>query len=118
MVFGSFFWENDYDAVLKAGEGGHKEINRTNIQKEQIKEMLKTELVQRQLRLLHFRNTFPAFGFDSNLSVLVKEGGYIKLIWDKEGYTATLEANLVEHSFCVYGKNSKNMEIFKMICNH
>jgi len=113
-----FSGKNDYDAVLKAGEGGHKEINRTNIQKEQIKEMLKTEHVQRQLRLLHFRNTFPAFGFDSNLSVLVKEGGYIKLIWDKEGYTATLEANLVEHSFCVYGKNSKNMEIFKMICNH
>ena len=39
---------NDCEAVARAGEGGHKEINRTNLTKVQIAEALEKPVVKKQ----------------------------------------------------------------------
>lgn len=51
-----FAGKNDHEAVKRAGAGGHKEINRTNLSAAQIEELMKTDIVKEQLKLLHFRN--------------------------------------------------------------
>ena len=47
-----FAGKNDHEAVKRAGAGGHKEINRTNLTTEQMGEALKKPIVARQLELL------------------------------------------------------------------
>jgi len=90
--------KNDYAAVEKAGPAGHKEINRTNLKLEQACKKLKKNVVSRQLSLLRFRNSFPAFGFDAKLEVLNSDPEVLKLCWEKNGYKATLEANMKDYS--------------------
>ncbi len=91
--------KNDYEAVKQAGAGGHKEINRTNLTLEQVQEELKRDIVCKQLSLLRFRNEFPAFGFDAKLQVLETKKHVLKLCWEKNGFSAILEANLKNFSF-------------------
>ena len=44
-----FAGKNDHEAVQRAGESGHKEINRTNLSGDQIAEGLKKDVVQKRL---------------------------------------------------------------------
>lgn len=64
-----FAGKNDHEAVKRAGEGGHKEINRTNLTGVQIEQALQTEVVQKQLELLRFRSTCKAFTEDADIQV-------------------------------------------------
>jgi sucrose phosphorylase len=91
--------KNDHAAVEKAGPAGHKEINRTNLTLEQANIALEKNVVRQQLSLLKFRSTFPAFGFDSKLKVLYSKKHELKLCWENNGCTATLEANLKDYSW-------------------
>ncbi len=93
-----FAGKNDHEAVKRAGAGGHKEINRTNLTLEQIEEALKKDVVKEQLRLLSFRNTNPAFGFDSNLSIDL-DGSVMTFTWEKDGHKAVLEADFADYSY-------------------
>jgi sucrose phosphorylase len=87
-----FAGKNDMEAVKRAGAGGHKEINRTNILPEEITERLKKPVVSRQLELLRLRNTCPAFGFDAEF--LSKcEGSKLEMCWKKDGYEAKLNVD-------------------------
>ena len=56
-----FAGSNDYEAVKRAGAGGHKEINRTNFTQKDIQSGLEKEVVKKQLEMLKFRKEFPAF---------------------------------------------------------
>jgi sucrose phosphorylase len=93
--------KNDHAAVEKAGPSGHKEINRTNVALEVACEGLKRNVVSRQLSLLRFRNSFPAFGFDGRLEILTSNPEIFKLRWENNGCAATLEANLKEYRFTI-----------------
>ncbi|MBQ8031167.1 MAG: glycosidase [Butyrivibrio sp.] len=93
-----FAGKNDHEAVKIAGAGGHKEINRTNLSKEQIMEALKKDVVKKQLELLRFRNTNPAFGFDSELNIS-SEGSVMTFTWKKDGHEATLRADFSDYSY-------------------
>ncbi|MBE5822652.1 MAG: glycosidase [Butyrivibrio sp.] len=93
-----FAGKNDHEAVKRAGAGGHKEINRTNLSKEQIMEALKKDVVKKQLELLRFRNTNPAFGFDSELNIS-SEGSVMTFTWKKDGHEATLRADFSDYSY-------------------
>lgn len=97
-----FAGSNDYEAVKKAGAGGHKEINRTNLPLEQIEARMALPVVQEQIRLLRFRNTFPAFGFNSEFTVKHQNSG-IWMCWSREGYRAELTADLSDAGFTVQG---------------
>lgn len=44
-----FAGKNDHEAVRRAGESGHKEINRTNLSASDIREALKRMLLQSSL---------------------------------------------------------------------
>jgi sucrose phosphorylase len=107
-----FAGKNNYEAVKLAGESGHKEINRTNLNAEDIIEGLKKKVVQEQLNLLRFRNTCNAFGFESKLTVLESDQSLLKLCWEKDGYEAALEANLVTFDFVIRGTNDIGEQIF------
>lgn len=93
-----FAGKNDYKAVEMAGSGGHKEINRTNITKEQAEEALKQDIVKKQLELLHFRNTCQAFGFDAELEVN-GDGSFLEFKWSKNGVEAVLKADFATYRY-------------------
>jgi sucrose phosphorylase len=98
-----FAGKNDYEAMERAGVGGHKEINRTNLSGAQIKEKLDEDVVQKQIELLRFRNTFPAFGFDSQFVVEVS-GTSLKMSWSKDGYEAVLDADMDTCEYRISGR--------------
>ncbi len=104
--------KNDHAGVEKAGPGGHKEINRTNLGLEQALSSLKKDVVKKQLELLKFRNTFPAFGFDAKLEIIESEVEILKLEWQNNAYTASLEANLKDYSFSISAKDENNVEMY------
>ncbi|MEN6595149.1 MAG: hypothetical protein ABFC31_09445, partial [Clostridiaceae bacterium] len=68
----------------------------------------------RQLELLRFRNSFPAFGFDSTLRVSQQEEQSLDFVWQKEGYTATLSVDLCALSFTVSGTDPSGNTVFTM----
>lgn len=90
---------NNHEAVEKAGSGGHKEINRTNLTLEQVQEGLAKKVVQEQLSLLRFRNTCPAFGFEAKLTILPSESHILRISWENNGCRATLEADLKNFTY-------------------
>ncbi|ERI92265.1 putative sucrose phosphorylase [Clostridiales bacterium oral taxon 876 str. F0540] len=101
-----FAGKNNHEAVEKAGSGGHKEINRTNLSLEQVEEGLEKKVVQEQLELLRFRNTCPAFGFDAKLTILPSEAHILKLQWENNGCKAILEADLKNYSYKISNDGS------------
>ncbi len=95
-----FAGKNDHEAVKRAGAGGHKEINRTNLTVDQIKDAMDKDVVKKQLELLRFRNTCPAFGFDAKLDVTV-DGTVMKFVWENDGHKATLNADFSDYSYTI-----------------
>ena len=88
-----FCGKNDYEAVKRAGKDGHKEINRTNLTKQQIEDGLKNPVVQKQLELLKLRYSHPAFDFDSKVE-FTGEGNKFTIKWTKDDNTIQLDCDL------------------------
>lgn len=105
-----FAGSNDYEALKKAGSGGHKEINRTNLSIDEVKEALEKDVVQKQLDLIRFRNEYPAFGFDAKVRVIPSKSHVLKLCWEKADYKTTLEANLKSYDYIITKKYKDNKE--------
>ena len=97
-----FCGKNDHEAVRRAGPGGHKEINRTNIPPEAIDGLLQNPCVLEQLDLLRLRSTHPAFGFDSELEI-GGEGSTLELTWRKGGEWVSLHADLDKTTYSITG---------------
>lgn len=97
-----FCGKNDHEAVRRAGPGGHKEINRTNIPPEAIDGLLQNPCVLEQLDLLRLRSTHPAFGFDSELET-GGEGSTLELTWRKGGEWVSLHADLAKATYSITG---------------
>ena len=95
-----FAGKNDHEAVKRAGAGGHKEINRTNLTAEQMEEALKKPVVARQLELLRFRSTCPAFAKESRITVN-SDGNKMEFTWENDGYQAKLMADLKTFEFAI-----------------
>ena len=95
-----FAGKNDHEAVKRAGEGGHKEINRTNLSVEQINEMLTKEVVKKQLELLQFRNTHKAFSFDSAITTSASDNT-MTIRWQKDNNYAELNVNFADYSYTI-----------------
>lgn len=82
--------ENDYEAVKNTGEG--REINRHNFSLEEIEESLQKEVVQRLLKLIRFRNEYPAFSGDFKVLDCAKDE--VRLSWQKDDKYCTLVIDL------------------------
>jgi len=94
-----FAGTNDYKAADRAGVGGHKEINRTNLSMKDIQAGLKKKVVQQQLEIIRLRNTSKAF--QGKVEFLKTSKEQINIRWTKEGAFAQLEANLKTHEFSI-----------------
>ena len=96
-----FAGKNDHAAVERAGSGGHKEINRTNLTAADVAEGLRRDVVRRQLELLRFRNAHPAFGWDAACTLHETEPSRLRITWERAGATATLDADLEAGTFAI-----------------
>lgn len=97
-----FAGSNDYEAVNKAGVGGHKEINRTTLSRLDIEEGLQKAVVQKQLEMIRLRNRSKAFSGQVSFKESTDE--QINIIWQNEGEYAQLEGNLKTYDFSIrYG---------------
>ena len=90
--------ENDYEAVRKAGSGGHKEINRSNLTAEQAEAALRKDIVKKQLSLLKLRNSHPAFSQNADIDVRT-DGPVLCITWSRGDDRASLTADLSSKGF-------------------
>ena len=107
-----FAGKNNLAAVEKAGSGGHKEINRTNLTASDISEGLAKAVVQQQLELLRFRRTCPAFGFDAACTVAETAPDRLSITWTNKGHTASLEADLSAGTFAIKAVDAAGADTF------
>lgn len=109
-----FAGKNDHEAVARAGAGGHKEINRTNLTAAQIEQALGKPVVQRQLELLKWRNRFAAFGFEAEMEFSCPEPHRVRIVWRREPCTACLEADLRTADFRITAQDETGTCCFAM----
>jgi len=94
-----FAGANDYAAADRGGTGGHKEINRTTLSRDDVAQGLKRVVVQDQLRLLRLRNGSSAF--DGTLEIGPSDGQTLDLTWRNGQVWARLTADLVDLTFTI-----------------
>ena len=78
--------ENDQESAKISGEG--RDINRHNYTLNEIDQAVKKDVVQRLLKLIRFRNDYPAFNGD--FTVLDSGPGEVNLAWRKDEKQCTL----------------------------
>lgn len=100
-----FAGKNDYEAVKRAGAGGHKEINRTNLTVKEMEDGLQSDIVQKQLEILRFRSTFDAFSKDSEFEMKCA-GSKIFMEWKNNNSHAVLEGDLSSCEFNIIAKEN------------
>lgn len=93
-----FAGKNDHEAVKRAGASGHKEINRTNLTSDEIKDALKREVVRKQIEMIRFRNTCKAFDEGAKISVEEKNG-ILRITWSKDGFSAELMVDFINGGY-------------------
>ena len=82
--------ENDYESVKATGE--NREINRHNFTLEEIENSLEREVVRRLVKLIKFRNEYPAF--HGNFKMLDAPEDKIYLSWQKNDKYCALFVDL------------------------
>ncbi len=103
-----FAGANNYAAADKGGTGGHKEINRTTLYKDDIERGLKRSIVLDQLKIMRLRNNLPAFS--GSLETGKTEDDRLHLHWKNGNSTATLDADLKTHRFNITYKDNDGAE--------
>lgn len=108
-----FAGKNDHEAVKRAGAGGHKEINRTNLTAKEMEDGLQKEIVQKQLELLRLRSTFSVFSNDSEFTMKCDKSK-IFMEWNNNEERAVLKADLEDCAFEIFvEKNGEKVYQYK-----
>lgn len=108
-----FAGKNDYEAVKRAGAGGHKEINRTNLTTKEMEAGLQRDIVLKQLEMLRFRHTFPVFSNESEFTMKCIESK-IFMEWKNKEERAVLKADLSDFNFDILAeKNGEKIYQYK-----
>ena len=108
-----FAGRNDHAAVQRAGAGGHKEINRTNLTCSDIAAGMKKPIVQKQIELLRMRNRFPVFSANAKIMAEVN-GTKMDIRWQSGSEEAVLQIDFGDYSFSVSIRDtSSDTEYFK-----
>ena len=102
-----FLGTNDYQAVERAGNGGHKEINRTNLSLEKIHEQLSKRAVQEQLKWIRFRNQSAVF--EGAFELVKSHETDLTLRWSTATEEATLSVDLKALTAKI--KHTKGLEV-------
>ena len=104
-----FAGTNDYAAAERGRTAGHKEINRTTLKIIDIENGLERPIVRDQLELIRLRNTSPAF--KGTLKVIETSPGELHINWQHPDASATLKADLHDHSFTVYHDDGRGEDV-------
>jgi len=108
-----FAGKNDHEAVKRAGAGGHKEINRTNLTTKEMEAGLQRDIVLKQLEMLRFRHTFPVFSNESEFTMKCSESK-ILMEWKNKEERAVLKADLSDFNFDILAeKNGEKIYQYK-----
>ena len=108
-----FAGKNDHEAVKRAGAGGHKEINRTNLTAKEMEDGLQRDIVLKQLEMLRFRHTFPVFSNESDFSMKCS-GSKLFMEWKNNEERAVLKADLADCAFEIFvEKNGEKVYQYK-----
>ena len=94
-----FAGKNNYKAAEKGGSGSHKEINRTTLSMEDVKEGLKKDIVKKQLEIIRLRNTSKAFL--GEMKIIDTSESEINIVWTNQKDISQLKANLQTYSFTI-----------------
>jgi sucrose phosphorylase len=89
---------NDYAAMERAGEGGHKEINRSNLSVAEVQRRLSLPVVQKQLALLRLRNTYPVFNGGAEITVCSKQNNFT-ITWRNGTSRISLNADMKSYRY-------------------
>lgn len=108
-----FAGKNDYAAMERAGAGGHKEINRTNLTKEAMAAGLEKPVVLKQLELLKMRAAYPVFQQGSQISVETADSK-LRFSWNGQGQKAVLEGDLATDGFVISITDASGKELYRM----
>ena len=103
--------KNDDKMVKLTGEG--REINRHNFTISEIEKEVQKPVVQRLLKLIDFRNDYPAF----NGEFIIENAKYneIKLTWKKEDKYCTLNIDLDTYKSVIeYIDENKNVVLYNI----
>lgn len=95
-----FAGRNDYEAMRRAGAGGHKEINRTNLSTEDIRSAMERSVVREQLELLRMRSAYDVFSPEAAVTADA-EGSRMTLCWETDTQRAVLNADFADLSFSI-----------------
>ena len=105
-----FAGKNNYEAADKGGSGGHKEINRTTLSKEDMGKGLKKDVVMNQLKIMRLRNTLKAFL--GQVNILKSPEDKLSILWKNKEDKAHLEADLKSFSFSIsYKEDGTNVKL-------
>ena len=105
-----FAGKNDYKAADKSSNGGHKEINRTNLSVEEVKQGLKKQIVKDQLKIMHLRNTLKAFLGQIKINNVANNK--LSILWKFKDSSANLEANLETFIFSIsYEEDNEKVKL-------
>jgi sucrose phosphorylase len=85
--------KNDQEAVNRTGEG--RAINRHNYSLDEVEQAVQTTVVQRLLKLIRFRNEYPAF--NGEFKVVNTDERVLSLRWEKGEKMCQLNVDLETH---------------------
>ncbi|MFH4964619.1 glycosidase [Gaetbulibacter sp. M235] len=92
-----FAGKNNYKAADKEGSAGHKEINRTNLTIQEVKDSVNRDVVINQLEIIRLRNTSKAFL--GHVKINDTSDREIDIVWKNKEHVAQLKVNLQTHTF-------------------
>jgi len=105
-----FAGKNNYKAADEGGNAGHKEINRTSLSNEDIKEDITKNVVKNQLKIIRLRNTLNAFSGTAIINDTPENE--IDISWINKDDFAQLKANLQTNKFSInYAQNGHNNKL-------
>lgn len=87
-------------ALLEQTKNG-RDINRHYYTREEVAEEVRRPVVKKLFSLMRFRNTHPAFAIDGDMTVEIPEPGRLRITRRWQDDTATLDADLKDHTFTI-----------------
>lgn len=102
--------ENDFELVERTKNG--RDINRHNFSLDEIAMAINKPVVQRLLRLMEFRSTYPAF--KGEMTIEQAPDDQLRLTWSLPPYSATahIDLNSYESRITYYDGRSRKMKRF------
>lgn len=103
---------NDVENVLKTGEG--REINRHNYSNDEVESAVQKPVVQRLLKLIKFRNEYPAF--NGTFSVIPSDANALMLNWQLDSSNkCTLWVDLISLKSHIEYTDSKGQTLAYLV---